>query len=119
MSRRERRATRTVRPNPMQRPASARSWTGSPLSIAAPAMFPPSLLATFDAAFGTLVFGLLIALVAAGSLVAAWRAAGRGRLAWPALLLLVGVAAGLLASFVLIVGVATVDCAPDAYECPM
>lgn len=115
-----RRATgRTVRPNPMQRPASARSRTGSPLSIAAPGLFPPSVLATFDEAFGLLAFGTLLAGATLILLVFSWRGAMRGRGVGPLALLLAALGVGFLAFAVLMLGIGTAECAPDAYECPV
>lgn len=115
-----RRATdRTVRPNPMQRPASARSRTGSPLSIAAPGLFPPSVLATFDAAFGLLAFGTLLAGATLILLVFSWRGAMRGRRALPVVFLIAACGIGFVAYLALIFGFATVECTPDSYECPV
>jgi hypothetical protein len=103
----------------MQRPASARSRTGSPLSIAAPGLFPPSILATFDAAFGLLAFGTLLVGATAILLVSAWRGASRGAKVLPAVFVLAACGIGFVAYLALIFGFATVECAPDAYECPL
>lgn len=101
----------------MQRPAGSR--TGSPLSIAAPGFFPPSVLATFDEAFGLLAFGTLLVGATVILLVFSWRGATRGRRAVPVLFLLVACGVGCMAYLALIFGVTAVGCAPDAYECPV
>lgn len=119
-----RRANRPPRPrdsrfNPMRRSSDPRSWTGSPLSMAAPAMFPPSLLATFDEAAGILAVGTLLALVALGLLILTWRLVRGGARWWPAAAVVLASGVGFVAFWVLVFGFAAADCAPDAYECPV
>jgi hypothetical protein len=109
----------TGRTNPMQRSPDRRTWTGSSLSIAAPGLFPPSVLATWGEAVDALAVGGMLAAVTIGLLVLTWRLARSGERTWPAVFGLVGVAVGLIAVVVLLFGVAIGECAPDAYECPV
>jgi hypothetical protein len=109
----------TGRMNPMQRSPDRRTWTGSSLSIAAPGLFPPSVLATWGEAVDALAVGGMLAAVTIGLYVLAWRLARGGERTWPAFFGLVATAVGLIALFVLLFGAAIVECAPDAYECPL
>lgn len=107
------------RANPMRRPAAVGARTGSPVSIAAPGLVPPSVLATLDDAANTLAIGALLAVVAVTLLVLAWRLAVGGERGWPAAFGVLGGCVGVVAFVVLLFGSWIADCAPDAYECPV
>ncbi|MDO9408529.1 hypothetical protein [Patulibacter sp.] len=117
-----RRANRPPKPrdepvNPMRRSSEARSWTGSPLSIAAPGLVPPTTLATLDDASGVLVVGALLATVVVGLLWFAWRLARGGSSIWPALAGLAACGVGYVAFVVLALAVVIAECPPTATEC--
>ena len=109
----------TVRPNPMQRPAAARSWTGSPLSIAAPGLFPPSVLATFDEAFGLLAFGTLLVGATLVLLAFSWAGAAKDHRLMPVVFLLAAGAAAVVAYAAVSFGVAAAGCGPEVHGCSL
>lgn len=119
-----RRATRPPAPrdeprNPMRRGSDRRTWTGSPLSIAAPGLLPPSALATLDQASGFVLAGALLVGIVVGLLGLARHLSRTGAHARSTVAGVVACGVGYVAVLVIALAVAVAQCAPDAFGCPL